>query len=126
MNEGVMILHFNFIWDLVVSIAYLVPILIVWRLRSRTSSEVAGPLNYVLAGFLTGFLVRLVGGVLYNYVLQVPVLPAKMREWGASFEFIARTMWLYNTVFSIAHLVSLIASLLLVTYGVYRLVAILK
>ncbi|MCD6278353.1 MAG: hypothetical protein J7J11_01585 [Desulfurococcales archaeon] len=126
MNEGVMILHFNFIWDLVVSVAYLIPLLIVWRLRNRTSSEAAGSLNYVLAGFSIGFLVKLVGGVLYNYILQVPLLPVKMHEWGASFESVARTMWLYNTVFSIANLVSLIASLLLITYGVYRLVNILK
>jgi len=126
MNGGVMILHFNFIKDLVISVAYLIPLLIFWRLRGSSSDEVASPLNYVLAGFLVGFLVRFVGSLFYNYVIQIPLLPVKLHEEGVPFEFIARTMALYDTAFTITYIVSLFTSLLLITYGVYRLVTILR
>ena len=80
----------------------------------------------MLAGFLVGFLVRFVGSLFYNYVIQIPLLPVKLHEEGVPFEFIARTMALYDTAFTITYIVSLFTSLLLITYGVYRLVTILR
>ncbi len=126
MTDAFMVLHLDFIKELIISIAYLIPLIIVWRLKSKSPDKLAGPLDYVLAGFMVGFLVRLVGGLIRDYVIQLPLLPLKLHEKGVPFEFVGRLTALYNTAFTMAYIVSLFVTLLLVTYGIYRLVTVLR
>ena len=126
MGDAFMILHLNFIKELIISIAYLIPLIIVWRLKNRSPDELAGPLDYVLAGFMVGFLVRLVGGLIRDYVIQLPLLPLKLHEEGVPSEFMGRITALYSTAFTILYIASLFVTLLLVTYGICRLVTVLR
>jgi len=122
MSDASMILHLDFIKELIISTAYLIPLIVVWRLKSRSPNSLAGPLDYVLAGFMVGFLVRIVGGLIRDYVIQLPILPIKLHEEGVSLELAGRITALYNISFTVAYIVTLFITLLLVTYGIYRLV----
>lgn len=126
MSDASMILHLDFIKELIVSIAYLIPLIIVWKLKSGSPDKLAAPLDYVLAGFMVGFLVRIVGGLVRDYVIQLPILPIKLHEEGCPSEFAGRITALCNITFTVAYIVSLFITLLLVTYGIHRLVMVIR
>ena len=115
-------LHAVFLENLIVSVAFLVPLLVTLWLKKRASSgTISNSLNYVAVGFLVGFLSKLLSGFVKAYVIQLPILPLKLHEGGLPSEVIGRVLAHYNLAFLCTDTVLLFVSLLLVVYGVYRL-----
>ena len=107
-----------FIERLIVSTAFLIPLLITQWLRSKYKSK---PLIYVQIGLLIGFLANIIGGFLGAFVLQLPLLPLRLHQEGLHSQLIAQKVFLYNMAFKALYIVSLFTSLLFIEYGIYRL-----
>ena len=118
-NESFAILSAYFLKHLAASIAFLIPLIFLWSAgRRRVKSK---GLIYVFLGFFIGFLIQLVGGFIGAYVYQLPLLPLILRQQPMSAREIAKTVFFYNTVFDLAYLSALYASLMLIAYGTYKL-----
>ncbi|RLF13689.1 MAG: hypothetical protein DRJ66_07375 [Thermoprotei archaeon] len=121
MNPTTTSLHMYFIYRLIISIAFLVPLIITWWLRSARLKDKPGSLTYVLIGFAIGFLANIIIGILGAYVYKLPLLPMLLHQRGLSMQSIMHIVSAYNTAFYVAYAGSLFVSLLLVTYGIYKL-----
>ena len=119
-EEPFITLSAYFLKNLAASIAFLIPLVFLWLVgRSRVKSR---GLIYIFSGFLIGFLVRLIGGFLGAYVYRLPILPLILHQQHMSAQEIAGIVFMYNSIFDAMYLSSLFASLMLVAYGVYRLI----
>jgi len=119
-EEPFITLSVYFLKNLAASIAFLIPLVFLWSVgRSRVKSK---GLIYIFSGSLVGFLVRLIGGFLGAYVYRLPILPLILRQQHMSAQEIAGIVFIYNSIFDAMYLSSLFVSLMLVAYGVYRLI----
>ncbi|RLE63141.1 MAG: hypothetical protein DRJ47_09785 [Thermoprotei archaeon] len=114
-------LHIYFLERLIISLAFLIPLIITWWLRNTRLKEKSGPLTYMLIGFSVGFLINIIGGLLGAYVYQLPLLPLHLHQEGLPAQAMAYKIFFYNTTFKVIYIASLFASLLLVEYGIYKL-----
>lgn len=112
-----------FIERLLIAIAFLLPLIVSYRLekRARCPAE-ANALKKISLGFAVGFSFYLVGGFAAAYIYGLPVLPVLLHERGIPIEKAAAIATLYHIAFTAIYLVALYTSLLLVAYGVYKLV----
>ena len=118
-EESFTVLSAYFLRHLAASMASLIPLVLLWFAgRRRTGFR---KMSYVFLGFFIGFLVQLVGGFLGAYVYRLPLLPLILRQQHLSAQEIARILFIYNTVFDAVYLSSLFISLMLIAYGIYRL-----
>jgi len=114
-------LHMYFLYRLIVSIAFLIPLIITWWLRNARLKDKSRSLTYILVGFATGFLANIIAGLLGAYVYKIPLLPMLLHQKGLPMQYITHIVSTYNTAFYAVYVGSLFVSLLLVTYGVYKL-----
>ena len=123
MDGGVyLLLDVYFFEHLLFSIAYLIPTVITWRLKKRTECEAEfRALNYISLGFFVGFIFYILGGLAGAYIYQIPILPLKLHQEGVPAETAARVAFLYNIVFKAIYLIAVYTSLLLVAYGLYKM-----
>jgi len=121
MNPTTTSLHMYFLYRLIVSIAFLIPLIITWWLRSTRLKDKPRPLIYILIGFAIGFLTNIIIGLLGAYVYKLPLLPLLLHQKGLPMQYITHIVSIYNTAFYAIYAVSLFVSLLLITYGIYRL-----
>ena len=119
-EESFVSLSAYFLKHLTASIAFLIPLVFLWSIIRRGRIRSRG-LIYAFLGFFIGFLVQLVGGFLGAYVYRLPLLPLILRQQHLSAQEIARILFIYNTVFDAVYLSSLFISLMLIAYGIYRL-----
>ncbi len=112
-----------FIERLLIAIAFLLPLIVSYRLekRARCPAE-ASALKKISLGFAVGFSFYLVGGFAAAYIYGLPVLPVLLHERGIPLDKAAAIATLYHIAFTAIYLVALYTSLLLVAYGVYKLV----
>jgi len=121
MNPITVSLHMYFLQHLIVSIAFLIPLIITWWLRSARLKDGSRPLTYILIGFAIGFLANIIIGFLGAYVIKLPLLPVLLHQEGLPVQDISHIVFIYSTILNAIYVASLFASLLLVTYGVYKL-----
>ena len=114
-------LHMYFLYRLIISIAFLIPLIIIWWLRSARLKDKSRSLTYILVGFATGFLANIIAGLLGAYVYKIPLLPMLLHQKGLPMQYITHIVSTYNTALYAVYAGSLFVSLLLVTYGVYKL-----
>ena len=118
------LLHMYFLERLIISIAFLIPLVITWWVAQKYSLKGRfRPLTYILLGFSIGFLTNIAGGLLGAYIYQLPLLPLHLRQEGFSAQLIAYRLFLYSTVFKVVYIASLFVSLLLIGYGIYKLIS---
>jgi len=118
METSIIALLPYFIEHLIISMAFLIPLLITQWLRLKYKSK---PLAYIQIGFSIGFLANIVGGFLGAFIFQLPLLPLKLHQEGLHSQLIAQKVFLYNMAFKALYIVSLFVSLLFIEYGIYRL-----
>ena len=121
-----MVLHTYFLQKLLFAIPFLIAFIITLIAYGSAPKAVLGALDYILIGFLLGFLLQIISGTIFAYIVQQPLLPLKLRQEGLGFEEIARITSGYNILSLATNLVILLVSLTLVGYGVYELVNIAK
>ncbi|RLE95323.1 MAG: hypothetical protein DRN04_00325 [Thermoprotei archaeon] len=114
-------LHMYFLQRLVISIAFLIPLIVTWWLKSTRLKDTPRPLTYILIGFAIGFLANIIIGLLGAYVFKLPLLPLLLYQKDLPMQYLSHIVFIYNTIFNVAYVASLFASLLLVTYGMYKL-----
>ncbi|RLE59811.1 MAG: hypothetical protein DRJ35_04890 [Thermoprotei archaeon] len=124
MEGGVYILlDIYFFEHLLISIAFLLSTIITWRLRKKVACEEEfKALTYISLGFFVGFIFYLLGGFAGAYIYQLPILPLRLHEEGIMPSQAAHIVFLYNTVFKAIYLIALYTALLLVAYGVNKLI----
>ncbi len=123
MNASAIALHTYFLERLIISVAFLIPLLITWWLRNTRLKGKSSSLDYILIGFSIGFLANIIGGFIGAYICQLPLLPLRLHREGVPIHLMAYTVFLYSTIFKIVYITSLFVSLLLVEYGIYKLVS---
>lgn len=122
MEASIIALLPYFIEHLIISTAFLIPLLTTQWLRSSRLKHKSKPLTYIQIGFSIGFLANIIGGFLGAFIVQLPLLPLRLHQENMPSQLIAYKVFLYNIVFKAIYIASLFASLLLVEYGIYRLI----
>ena len=124
MDEMLMSLHLYFLNRLLISTAFLIPLLIIWDMGMRYTGLKRRPkgLTYAILGFAIGFLANIIGGILGAYVCQLPLLPLKLVKAGLSPQRASHVMFIYTLAFNGFYAASLFASLILVGLGIRKLV----
>lgn len=118
-----LLLDVYFFEHLLTSIAFLLPTIVTWRLRKRVACEDEfRALTHVSLGFFVGFVFYLLGGFAGAYLYQLPILPLRLQEEGLTPSQAAHVAFLYDVLFKAVYLVALYTALLLVAYGVSKLV----
>ncbi len=120
------VLHTYFIERFILSIPFLVPLIITWITYRSAPKIILRPLSYIFIGFLLGFIIQVILDVIFVYVIQLPLLPLKLHQEGLSPKEIAMIISMYNILSMVTYVATLLTSLTLVGYGVYRLVNIVK
>lgn len=120
------VLHTYFIERFILSIPFLVPFIITWITHRSAPKIILRPLSYIFIGFLLGFIIQVILDAIFVYVIQLPLLPLKLHQEGLSPKEIAMIISTYNILSMVTYVATLLTSLTLVGYGVYRLVNIVK
>lgn len=115
-------LHAYFLTKLLEATAFLIPFIVVHRLKSRAKcpSEYKA-LHITATGFLVGFTFYLIGGAAAAYIYKLPILPLILREMGYTAQQAVQIYIIYNVVFTAVFLSILYASLLIAAYGIHKL-----
>jgi len=124
--DGELGLHAYFIEGLMMSIPFLVAFIITLFTYRVAPKIISRPLNYILIGFLLGFIARVILSAVTAYVIQLPLLPLKLHQEGMSAKDIAIIISTYNIISMIVSIIIALTSLTLVGYGLYKLVGIVK
>lgn len=107
------------------SVGFLITFVLAWSVGSKIHGRATG-LTYVYTGSLIGFLGQLLGGFLGAYIYKLPILPLILHRQGVSSQEIARMIAIYNLGFEAFYFLSLITALVLMGYGIRKLVNTLK
>ncbi len=111
-------LHIYFLKRLLISLAFLIPIIMISLIRKPISRD---SVAYIVAGFLVGFTVNIVAGFISAYVIQLPLLPLHLARLGLPPQDIASQMFVYSMIFDAVYISSFLVSLSLAGYGIYRI-----